>query len=577
MASSDPKNPSDKLRQGDINDLENLGMEELLDIYDKRMTNFSEGDIVRGRVLKLTPSEVVIDIGYKSEGLLPISEITGYNNEVTVKPGEEIDVYLERLEDASGYVILSREKAERMLVWDRIEAAYKADQAISGRVVDRVKGGLSVDVGGVKAFLPGSLIDTKPVKNLDALRGHEYKFKIVSFDKKRNNVVLSRRAIVEAEHQQQKSATFSRLQEGQLTHGVVKNITDYGVFVDLGGVDGLLHITDISWGRVNHPSEYFNVGDEIEVVVLKFDPQAERVSLGYKQKSPDPWLDVVERYPLGTKVRGKVVSLTDYGAFVELEEGVEGLIHVSEMSWTKKVRNPSKILSVGEEVDAVVSDVNVANRRISLSLKALEQNPWDTAAERYPVGSVISGKVRNLTDFGAFVELEEGIDGLIHISDMSWNRRLKHPNEVLKKGDTVQARVINVDGDNQRLSLSIKEFLPNEWDNFAKAHNVGDEMVGTVSKITDFGLFIRLTDGVEGLAHVSEIHRDSKVKLDKAFKVGEPIRTRLIKIDWNERKIGLSTKDVEPLSESERAGQAAPSQTAEAEPAETTATPETTS
>ena len=577
MASSDPKNPPDKLRQGDSNDLENLGMEELLDIYDKRMTNFAEGDIVRGKVLKLTPSEVVIDIGYKSEGLLPISEVTSYTNEVTVKPGDEIDVFLERLEDTSGYVILSREKAERMLVWDRIEAAYKADQSISGRVVDRVKGGLSVDIGGIKAFLPGSLIDTKPVKNLDALRGHEYKFKIVSFDKKRNNVVLSRRAIVEAEHQQQKVATFNRLQDGQLTHGVVKNITDYGVFVDLGGVDGLLHITDISWGRVNHPSEYFNVGDEIEVMVLKFDPQAERVSLGYKQKSPDPWFDVVERYPLGTKVRGKVVSLTDYGAFVELEEGVEGLIHVSEMSWTKKVRNPSKILSVGAEVDAVVSDVNVANRRISLSLKALEQNPWDTAAERYPVGSVISGKVRNLTDFGAFVELEEGIDGLIHISDMSWNRRLKHPNEVLKKGDTVQARVINVDGDNQRLSLSIKEFLPNEWDNFAKAHNIGDEMVGTVSKITDFGLFIRLIDGVEGLAHVSEIQRDSKVKLDKGFKVGEPIRTRVIKIDWNERKIGLSTKDVEPLSESERAPLAAPSQTTEAEPAETTATPETTS
>jgi len=576
MASSDPKNPTDKLRQGDSNDLENLGMEELLDIYEKRMTNFSEGDIVRGRVLKLTPSEAVIDIGYKSEGLLPIGEVTSYNNEVTVKAGDEIDVYLERLEDISGYVILSREKAERMLVWDRIEAAYKADQAISGRVVDRVKGGMSVDVGGVKAFLPGSLIDTKPVKNLDALRGHDYKFKIVSFDKKRNNVVLSRRAIVEAEHQQQKVATFNRLQEGQLTHGVVKNITDYGVFVDLGGVDGLLHITDISWGRVNHPSEYFNVGDEIEVIVLKFDPQAERVSLGYKQKSPDPWLDVVERYPLGTKVRGKVVSLTDYGAFVELEDGVEGLIHVSEMSWTKKVRNPSKILSVGEEVEAVVSDVNVANRRISLSLKALEQNPWDTAAERYPVGSVIHGKVRNLTDFGAFVELEEGIDGLIHISDMSWNRRLKHPNEVLKKGDTVQARVINVDGDNQRLSLSIKEFLPNEWDNFAKAHHIGEEIVGNISKITDFGLFIRLADGVEGLAHVSEIQRDSKVKLDKAFKVGEPIRTRIIKIDWNERKIGLSTKDVEPLSESERVQQAPP-QSPESEPAETTATPETTS
>ncbi|HYS53662.1 MAG TPA: 30S ribosomal protein S1 [Thermoanaerobaculia bacterium] len=573
MPTSDPKNPND--------DLENLGMGELLDMYEKRMSNFAEGDIVRGKVLKVTPSEAVIDIGYKSEGLLAIGEVTGYDNVVSIKPGDEIDVFLERLEDPSGYVILSREKAERMLVWDRIEAAYKTDQAISGRVVDRVKGGLSVDVGGIKAFLPGSLIDTKPVKNLDSLRGHEYKFKIVSFDKKRSNVVLSRRAIVEVEHQQQKEATFNRLREGQTTHGVVKNITDYGVFVDLGGVDGLLHITDISWGRVNHPSEYFNVGDEIEVVVLKFDSLAGRVSLGYKQKTPDPWLDVVQRYPLGIKVHGKVVSLTDYGAFVELEEGVEGLIHVSEMSWTKKVRNPSKILSVGEEVEAVVSDVNVANRRISLSLKALEQNPWDTAAERYPIGSVITGKVRNLTDFGAFVELEEGIDGLVHISDMSWNRRLKHPSEVLKKGDTVQARVINVDPEGQRLSLSIKEFLPNEWDNFAKAHNVGEEIVGTISKITDFGLFIRLTEGVEGLAHVSEIHRDPKSKLDKTFKVGDPIRTRIIKIDPVERKIGLSTRDVEPLPEGEHAPVAhtpvAHTETHdEHEPAETTAAPETT-
>jgi small subunit ribosomal protein S1 len=583
MASSDPDKPP-KPRQADGSDLENLGMAELLDIYDKKISNFTEGDIVRGRVLKVTPGEVIVDIGYKSEGLLPIGEVTAYGGEVKIKPGDEIDVFLERLEDISGHVILSREKAERMMIWDRIEAAYKSDQPIQGRVVDRVKGGLSVDVGGVKAFLPGSLIDTKPVKNLDALRGHEYKFKVVSFDKKRNNVVLSRRAIVEVEHQQQKVATFSRLQEGQVTRGVVKNITDYGVFVDLGGVDGLLHITDISWGRVNHPSEYFNVGDEIEVMILKFDSQAERVSLGYKQKTPDPWADVVERYPLGTKVHGRVVSLTDYGAFVELEEGVEGLIHVSEMSWTKKVRNPSKILSAGAEVEAVVSDVNVANRRISLSLKALEQNPWVTAAERYPVGSVITGKVRNLTDFGAFVELEEGIDGLIHISDMSWNRRLKHPNEVLKKGDSVQARVISVDGDNQRLSLSIKEFLPNEWDNFAKAHNVGDEIVGTVSKITDFGLFVRVADGVEALAHVSEIRRDPKVKLDKAFKVGDPIRARIIKIDPHEKKIGLTTKDVEPLSAEESAlvsGVAAvvtaPAPgTPVAEPAETAAAPETT-
>jgi len=568
-SSDDPKNLNQPLRKGgEPNDLEGLGMDELLDMYDRKMSNFAEGDIIRGRVLKVLGAEVVIDIGYKSEGVLPVHEVTGYDGKITVKPGDELDVFIERLENNSGYIVLSREKAERMLVWDRIEAAFKADEPIAGRVIERVKGGLAVDVGGVKAFLPGSLIDTKPVKNLDALRGHEYKFKIVSFDKKRNNVVLSRRAIVEVEQAAAKADTFSRLQEGQHTHGVVKNITDYGVFVDLGGVDGLLHITDVSWGRVNHPSEYFNVGDEIEVVVLKFDPAAERVSLGYKQKSQDPWTDVVQRYPLGSKVHGRVVSLTDYGAFVELEEGVEGLIHVSEMSWTKKVRNPSKLLAIGTEVDAVVTDVNVPNRRISLSLKALEQNPWDTIAERYPIGAVVTGKVRNLTDFGAFVEVEDGIDGLIHISDMSWNRRLKHPNEVLKKGDAVQARVISVDGENQRLSLSIKEFLPNEWDNFAKSHNVGDELIGTIAKITDFGLFIRVADGVEGLAHISEISRDPKAKLDKTFHVGEAVRTRIIKIDWTDKKIGLSTRDVEPLTEAEIAQHAQSEPAAEEHPAE---------
>jgi small subunit ribosomal protein S1 len=570
-SSDDPKNLKQPLRKGgetNANDLEGLGMDELLDMYDRKMSNFAEGDIIRGRVLKVLGSEVVIDIGYKSEGVLPVHEVTGYDGKITVKPGDELDVFIERLENNSGYIALSREKAERMLVWDRIEAAFKADEPISGRVVERVKGGLAVDVGGVKAFLPGSLIDTKPVKNLDALRGHEYKFKIVSFDKKRNNIVLSRRAIVEVEQAAAKADTFSRLQEGQHTHGAVKNITDYGVFVDLGGVDGLLHITDVSWGRVNHPSEYFNVGDEIEVVVLKFDPAAERVSLGYKQKSQDPWTDVVQRYPLGSKVHGRVVSLTDYGAFIELEEGVEGLIHVSEMSWTKKVRNPSKLLAMGAEVDAVVTDVNVANRRISLSLKALEQNPWDTIAERYPIGAVITGKVRNLTDFGAFVEVEDGIDGLIHISDMSWNRRLKHPNEVLKKGDAVQARVINVDGENQRLSLSIKEFLPNEWDDFAKSHNVGDELIGNVAKITDFGLFVRVADGVEGLAHISEISRDPKAKLDKSFHVGEPVRVRIIKIDWTDKKIGLSTRDIEPLTEAEIAEHVAAAPVAEEHHAE---------
>lgn len=533
------------------NNLEGLGMDELLSLYDK--STLTEGEIVTGRVLKVTPSDVVVDVGAKSEGLLPVSEVTSLDGTVKVKRGDDIEVFIERLEDPSGYVILSREKAARMRIWDDIEAAFKAEEPITGRVIDRVKGGLSVDVGGVKAFLPGSLVDSKPIKSLDTLKNHDLKFKIVSFDKKRSNIVLSRRAVVEVEQQHQKAETFGRLEEGKITHGAVKNITDYGVFVDLGGVDGLLHITDISWGRVGHPSEYFNVGDEIDVMVLKFDPANERVSLGYKQKSPDPWSDVSQRYPLGSRVKGKVVSLTDYGAFVELEEGVEGLIHVSEMSWTKKVRNPSRILSIGEEVEAVVGDVNTANRRISLSLRALEQNPWETVAERYPVGSVITGKVRNLTDFGAFVEVEEGIDGLIHISDMSWNRRIKHPSEVLKKGDAVQARVINVDAENQRLSLSVREFLPNGWDDFNKTHQVGDEVIGTVAKLTDFGIFVRLADGVEALAHISEITRDAKVKLDRLFQPGDPVRARIIKIDPADRKIGLTLRDVQPLTEEERA------------------------
>jgi small subunit ribosomal protein S1 len=553
MPSSDePKKANPSIRQTDTgNNLEGLGMDELLSLYSK--STLTEGEIVTGRVLKVTPTDVVVDVGAKSEGLLPVNEVTASDGTVKVKRGDDIEVFIERLEDPSGYVVLSREKAARMRVWDDIEAAFKAEQPITGRVIDRVKGGLSVDVGGVKAFLPGSLVDSKPIKNLDSLKGHDYNFKIVSFDKKRNNVVLSRRAVVEVEQQHQKAETFSRLEEGKATHGVVKNITDYGVFVDLGGVDGLLHITDISWGRVGHPSEYFNVGDELEVMVLKFDPQNERVSLGYKQKSPDPWSDVQQRYPLGSRVKGKVVSLTDYGAFVELEEGVEGLIHVSEMSWTKKVRNPSKLLTIGDEVEAVVGDVNTGNRRISLSLRALEQNPWETVAQRYPVGSVINGRVRNLTDFGAFVEVEEGIDGLIHISDMSWNRRIKHPGEVLKKGDAIQAKVINVDAENQRLSLSVRDFLPNGWDDFAKAHQVGDEVIGTVSKLTDFGIFIRLADGVEALAHISEISREGKLKLDRLYHPGEPVRARIIKMDATERKIGLTMRDVEPLTEEERA------------------------
>jgi small subunit ribosomal protein S1 len=542
MPASDDRKPR---RPGELppsGDLESVGMDELLRMYDEKMAEFAEGDIIKGRVLKVTPTEAIVDIGFKSEGIIPIHEVTSYSGEVKVRPGDEIDVFVERLETTTGNVLLSSEKAQRVRVWDDLEKAYKEGTPVPGRVLDRVKGGLAVDVG-VKAFLPGSLVDVRPVKNLDSWKGKELMFKIISFDKKRNNVVVSRKAIVEVEHGEKKKETFAHLEEGKHIHGTVKNITDYGVFVDLGGVDGLLHITDISWGRVNHPSEYFNVGDEIEVVVLKFDADSERVSLGYKQRSPDPWLDVAERYPIGSKVKGRAVSLTDYGAFVELEEGVEGLIHISEMSWTRRVR-PSKILSVGSEVDAVVADVNVPNRRISLSLKALEQNPWDTIEQRYPVGSTVTGRVRNITDFGAFVEVEEGIDGLVHISDMSWTRRLKHPGELLKKGDQVTARVINVDGENQRLSLSIKEFVPNEWDEYAKRHQVGDAVTGAISKITDFGLFVKLSEGVEGLVHVSEVQREGRVKLDQMFTAGDAVRARIIKMDPVEKKLGLTMRDV---------------------------------
>ncbi|MFN2443679.1 MAG: 30S ribosomal protein S1 [Thermoanaerobaculia bacterium] len=556
--------PNAPARGLDDSELETAGMDELLRMYDEKMAEIAEGDIVKGRILKVTSTEAIVDIGFKSEGMIPIAEVTSYSGEIRVKPGDEIDVFIERLESHTGHVLLSREKAERVRVWDDLEKAYREGTPVTGTILDRVKGGLSVDVG-VKAFLPGSLVDVRPVKNLEIFKGKESSFKIISFDKKRNNVVVSRKAIVSVEHDEKKKETFAHLEEGKVVHGIVKNITEYGVFVDLGGVDGLLHITDISWGRVNHPSEFFNVADEIEVMVLKFDPDAERVSLGYKQRHPDPWADVAIRYPIGSRVKGRTVSLTDYGAFVELEDGVEGLIHISEMSWTRRVR-PSKILSVGEEVEAVVADVNVPNRRISLSLKALEQNPWNTIEQRYPVGSTVTGRVRNITDFGAFVEVEEGIDGLVHISDMSWTRRLKHPSEVVKKGDQVTARVINVDGENQRLSLSIKEFVPNEWDEYAKAHQMGDEVEGDVSKITDFGLFIRLSEGVEGLVHVSEVPKEGRVRLDQLFNGGDTVRARIIKIDLTEKKIGLTMRDVDQTrSETTDASAESPGEGASAE------------
>ncbi len=532
---------------------EELSREEyqkLLEMYDESMRNLTEGEIVPGRVIGITANAVIVDVGYKSEGLVPIEEFLERDGSLSVKVGEEIDVLLEKTEDQEGHILLSRTKAQRMRRWTEVERAYKEGRILKGRVTDRIKGGLTVDVG-LRAFLPGSLVDIKPVKNLESLRGQELEFKVISLDRRRNNIVLSRKAVLETELAKKKAETLTRLEEGARLKGVVKNITDYGVFIDLGGIDGLLHITDISWGRVNHPSEHFSVGDEVEVVVLKFDPETERVSLGYKQKSEDPWTLVDKKYPIGSRVRGKVVSLVDYGAFVEIEEGVEGLIHVSEMSWTKKVVNPAKLLEVGHEVEAIVSELDMDQRRISLSLRQTERNPWEELKDTHPEGTVIEGKVRNLTEFGAFVEITDGIDGLIHVSDMSWTKRVKHPSEVLKKGDTVRARITNIDIENQRVSLSIKEFMPNEWDDFAVKHRVGDTLEGRVVNVTDFGLFIDIYNGLEGLAHVSEIEVANGVKLEDEFKVGDWVRTRVLRIEEDDKKVGLSLRGVQQPSEEE--------------------------
>jgi small subunit ribosomal protein S1 len=512
---------------------------KLLDIYDTSFRNIAEGEVVKGTVLKVTASEVVVDVGYKSEGIIAVSEFLDEAGEITVQAGDLVDVLLERTEDREGYVVLSREKAEKMKIWDEVEKAYAERKVVIGRVIERIKGGLAVDIG-VRAFLPGSQIDVRPVRNLDALRGQELRMRVIKVNKKRGNIVLSRKALLEEENAEKKKHTLETLAEGKVLKGVVKNITDYGAFIDLGGIDGLLHITDMSWGRVGHPSEIFKVNDEIDVIVLKYDAATERVSLGHKQLITDPWANVLDRYPVGARMAGKVVSLTDYGAFIELEAGVEGLIHVSEMSWSKRVKHPSKILNVGDTVDAMVLGVDGAARRISLGLKQVEANPWHDLTDKYPVGSKIQGKVRNLTEFGAFVEVEEEIDGLIHISDMSWSKRIKHPSEVLKKGDVVDAMVLNIDAENQRLSLGLKQLATDIWDDFFTRRHVGDTIEGKVMRMTNFGAFVELDEGIEGLIHVSEFDDSNKDKIE--LTVGETYPMKIIKLAPAERKIGLSIR-----------------------------------
>jgi small subunit ribosomal protein S1 len=525
--------------------------ESFQQLYEESLKSIKEGEVVRGNIIQVTDEYVMVDIGYKSEGQIRISEFIDEEGAVTAKVGDEVDVLLEYHEDENGEIVLSKEKATKIKVWDEISKIYKDDGEIEGRVVSKVKGGLSVDIG-VQAFLPGSQVDLRPVRNLDSLIGQQYQFKILKYNKKRRNVVLSRRVLLEKEREELKSDTLDRLEEGKVLDGVVKNITEYGVFVDLGGIDGLLHITDMSWGRVGHPSEMCSIGDSIEVMVLNFDPEKERVSLGLKQLTEDPWSSVNKRYPEGERVTGRVVSLTDYGAFVELEPGIEGLIHVSEMSWTAKVRHPSKVVSVGDVVEAVVLNLNKENKRISLGMKQVEPNPWDVIGEKYPVGTTIQGKIKNITDFGLFIGIDEGIDGLVHISDLSWTKRIKHPSELYKKGEEIQAIVLNIDKENERFSLGVKQLTADPWEDIPNRYPVGSSVVGTVTNVTDFGLFVEIEEGIEGLVHVSEISKE-KIKTPVGlFQEGQEVTAKVVNIGREERKIGLSLKRLEEEEEKTR-------------------------
>ena len=503
-----------------------------------------EGEVTQGTVIAIINDVVTVDIGYKSEGHMSIHEFEDESGELDVNVGDVVDVLLELQEDDEGAIVLSKEKADRMKVWDKISDAYQADGIVEGKIVSRVKGGLAVDIG-VRAFLPGSQVDLRPVRNLESMIGEMFSFKILKFNKRRGNIVLSRRALLETEREELRTNTLDRLDVGARLPGIVKNLTDYGAFIDLGGIDGLLHITDMSWGRVNHPTELFEIGDEVEVMVLKYDQEKQRVSLGLKQCSPDPWSNVANKYKFEDKVKGKVVSLTDYGAFIEIEEGIEGLVHVSEMSWTKKIKHPSKILAVGDVIDTIILDIDADSRRISLGLKQTEPNPWDIVEERYPVGTRIIGKIRNITDFGIFVGIDEGIDGLIHISDISWTQRIKHPSELFKKGQEVEAIVLNIDRGNERFSLGIKQLTEDPWLRVPERYTIGDIVTGEALNITDFGIFVYLEEGVEGLVHVSEL---SSKKVDNPAdfsKVGESITAEIISIDPKERRIRLSVKSIE--------------------------------
>lgn len=527
--------------------------EHLLDDYSHFVPPH-EGEIMEGRVLKVTGAEVIVDFNYKSEGLVPIEQFLGPEGTPQVKVGDIVDVMIDHREDVEGYILLSHEKAARLRVWENLEKAFQQQLIVAARVLGRVKGGLAVDVG-VEGFMPGSQVDARPLRNMDSFIGQDIPVRIIKLNRRRGNVVVSRRLAIEQEAAERKSVTLEHLEEGFVTTGVVKNLTEYGAFVDLGGIDGLLHVTDMTWGRVSHPAEVVHVGDEVTVKVLKFDRQRERVSLGMKQLEPDPWESITERYPVNTRIVGRVVNVADYGAFVELEPGVEGLIHISEMTWSRRMKHPSRVVNPGDQVEAVVLEVHSRDRRISLGLKQLEPNPWTTLESRYSIGSVVDGRVRNMTDFGAFIEIEEGIDGLVHVSDLSWTKRVKHPSEVLKKGQMVQAVILAIDARGHRLSLGIKQLQPDAWERYCQTHSVGDVVHGRVSRLSSFGAFVELAEGVEGLCHFSEVpgHSGRKSK-DHPIAAGQELDFKIIRMNEAEKKIGLSLKAVNEDEERARLG-----------------------
>ena len=531
--------------------------ESFQELYEESLHEVAEGEVVHGRIIHVGPEFVTVDVGFKSEGQVPLREFTQKDGTLSVNVGDEIYVFVERKESETGLVNLSKEKADKFKFWEEISRAWNEDQVIEGKITARIKGGLSVDIG-VLAFLPGSQVDIRPIRNLEKLIGTTCKFKIIKLNRRRGNVVLSRRILLEKEREALRGKTLEHLEEGKIVEGVVKNITDYGAFVDLGGIDGLMHITDMSWGRINHPSDIIKVGQAIKVKVLQFDKDNQRLSLGLKQTIPDPWEHVGEKFPQGSRVKGKVTSITDYGAFVQLQDGVEGLVHVSEMAWTKRVRHPSKILSVGDEVEVMVLDVDPNQKRISLGLKQTSPNPWDTIAERYPVGTKIQGRIKNITDFGIFIGIDEGIDGLVHISDISWTQRLKHPSEMFKKGQEVQAIVLNIDKENQRFSLGIKQILKNPWDEIHHRYRVGQLVKGKVTNVTKFGAFVELEPGIEGLVHISEISHQRVEKAEEAIKTGDEIQAAVINVDPKKHKIGLSIKDVDRYQSNQARKEAQP-------------------